>query len=65
MLLNFSIWSILETNACSSLHPTVEAVKAKLVKEWAAISQETIRAACASFSARLRAVVKNKGNFIK
>ena len=38
---------------------------AKLVEEWVAIPQETISAACASFSARLRAVVKNKGHYIK
>ena len=56
--LNFSIWSILETNACSSSHPTVESLKTKLVKEWAAIPHEKIRAACVSFSARLKAVVK-------
>ena len=56
--------SILETKACSSPHPTVEALKAKLVKEGAAIFQETIRAACASLSARLRVVVKNKGHCI-
>ena len=40
--------------------PAVEALKAKLAKEWAAIHQETIREACALFSARLRGVVKNK-----
>ena len=63
--LNFSIWSILETKGCSFPHPTVEALKTKLVKELAAIPQETIRAACASFSARLRAVDKNKGHYIE
>ena len=50
---------------CFSPQPTVEALKAKLVKEWAALPQETIRAACASFSARLRDVVKNKGHYIE
>ena len=35
--LYFPIWSILETKTCSSPHPTVEALKAKLVKECAAI----------------------------
>ena len=35
--LNFSIWSILETQACSSTHPTEEALKAKLVKEGVAL----------------------------
>lgn len=63
--LDFSIWSILETKACSSPHPTVEALKEKLVKEWTAIPQEKIRAACASFSKRLSAVVKNKGRYIE
>ena len=63
--LDSSIWSNLETKACSSSHPTVEAFKAKLVKEWATITQETIRAACASFSSRLSAVVKNKGYYIE
>ena len=36
-LLNFSIWSIFEIKVCSSPHPTVEALKAKLEKELAAI----------------------------
>ena len=31
--MDLSIWSILETKTCSSHHPTVEALKAKLVKE--------------------------------
>ena len=63
--LDFSIWSILETKVCSSPHLTVNALKARLVKEWAANSQETIRAGCASFSAILRAVVKNKRYYIE
>ena len=37
---DFSIWSILETKACFFPYLTVEALKAKLVKEWAAIPQE-------------------------
>ena len=37
--LNFSIWLILETKACSSPHLTVEALKTKLVKGRAAIPQ--------------------------
>ena len=50
--LTFPIRSVLETKTCFSPHPTVEAHKAKLVKEWVAISQKTIHAACALFSAR-------------
>ena len=63
--LDYSIWSILENKACSSPHPNLETLKAKLLKEWAAIPQETLRAACASFTDRLKAVVKNKGGYIE
>ena len=50
--LDFFIWSILEAKACSTPHPVVEAFKAKLVKEWAAIPQVIIRAACAQIEDR-------------
>ena len=63
--LDYSIWSILENKVCSTPHPTVEALKAKLLKEWDAIPQETLRAACVSFTARLKAVVKNKGRYLE
>ena len=63
--LDFSIWSILKTKARSSPYSIVEALKAKLVKEWAAIPQETVRAACALFSVRLRVLVKNKRHYIE
>ena len=46
-------------------NPQRYTLKAKLEKEWAAISQETIRAPCASISAILRAVVENKGHYIE
>ena len=59
-LLGFCIWSTVNTKACSSRHPIVKALKAKLVKEWATIPLVTMRAACASFSVRLTAAVKNK-----
>ena len=62
--LDYSILSILENKVCSTPHPTVEALKAKLL-EWDAIPQETLRAACASFTARSKAVVKNKGRYIE
>ena len=44
--LDYSIWSILEKRVCSTPHQTLEFLKAKLMKEWDAIPQETLRAAC-------------------
>ena len=63
--LDYSTWSILENKVCSTSHPTVEALKARLLKEWAAIPQEALRAACASLTDKLKAVVKNKRSYIE
>ena len=61
--LEYFIWSILEKRVCSTPHQTLESLKAKLMKEWDAIPQETLCAACDSFPDRLKAVVKNKGSY--
>ena len=63
--LDYSIWSIMEKRVCSTPHQTLESLKAKLIKEWDAIPQETLRAACDSFPVRLKAVVKNKESYIE
>ena len=63
--LDYSIWSILEKRVCSTPHQTLESLKAKLMKEWDTIRQETLRAACDLFPDRLKAVVKNKGSYIE
>ena len=63
--LDFSIWSILEAKVSASPHTSLDSLKAKLKKEWDAILQEQIRAACDAFVGRLKAVVRNKGNYIE
>ena len=63
--LDYSISSILEKRVCSTPHQTLESLKAKLMKEWDAIPQETLHAMCDSFPDRLKAVVKNKGSYIE
>ena len=63
--LDYSIWSILEKRVCSTPHQTLESLKAKLMKEWDAIPQEMLRAACNLFPDRLKAIVKNKGTYIE
>ena len=63
--LDYSIWSILEKRVCFTPHQTLESLKAKLMKEWDAIPQKMLRAACDSFPDRLKAVVKNKGSYIE
>ena len=59
--LDFSLWSILESEACSNPSPSIEALKSKLIKTWEKIPMETVRASINDFSRRLCAVVKAKG----
>ncbi|KAF2359026.1 hypothetical protein FHG87_010219 [Trinorchestia longiramus] len=63
--LNFSIWSILETRVLATPHTSLESLKAKLQREWKAIPQEQIRAACDTFVNRLEALVRNNGGYIE
>ena len=56
--LDFSIWSILEAKVSACPHTSLDALKAKLKKEWDAIPKEQIRAACDAFVGRLKAVVR-------
>ncbi|KAF2360746.1 hypothetical protein FHG87_008484 [Trinorchestia longiramus] len=59
--LDFSIWSTFETRVSATLHISLESFKAKLQREWEAIPQEQIPAACDKFVNGLGAVVRNKG----
>ena len=46
-------------------HSSLDPLKAKLKKEWNAIPQDQICAACDAFVGRLKAVVRNKGGYIE
>ena len=47
--IDFSVWSILEKNACSMPHKNVESLKKSLIREWANILQEFFCATVKSF----------------
>ncbi|KAI6650052.1 hypothetical protein LOD99_10524 [Oopsacas minuta] len=63
--MDFSLWSILETNACTTSHKSIKSLKTSLPREWAKIPQEKLRAAVESVPKRLRAVIKKKGGYIE
>ena len=63
--MDFAIWSILESKACSSNHPTIGAIKNRLKACWDEISEETVRASCSQVPDRLRRVVEAKGGYIE
>ena len=59
--MDFAILSILKSSSCSSSHPSVTSLKAKLRHCWDKIPLETIRSSSKQISERLRRVVKTKG----
>ena len=59
-LMDFSLWSILETKACAKSHKSVDSLKKSLLKERSRIPQETMRAAVNAVPERLRAVIKKE-----
>ena len=62
--MDYSIWSILEVNACVTSHAKVEALKASLKTAWVALSQNVVRAAVEGSERRLEAVARAKRGHI-
>src|SRR5277367_2665316 len=60
-LLDYDLWSKLETIVCSKPHTCVEVLKKSLLKAWANFPIESLRAAIDRWPARLRECVKAKG----
>ena len=61
----YSIWSILETKACSKSHKSIESLKKYLVVEWEKVPQEVLHAAVEALPGRITVVIKNKGGYIE
>ena len=59
--MDFSIWSVLEADACSKVHHSVEDLKRSLNRAWRKIPQETMRASVEDVRRRLNAVIDRKG----
>ena len=63
--LDFCIWSILEAKVSATPRSSLDSLHAKLLKEWKAIPQEHMCAACDVFGGRLKTVIHNKESYIK
>lgn len=46
---------------CAKPHKSINTLKASLVREWDKISEEMVRASCAEFKRRRKALIKAKG----
>ena len=59
--MDFSIWSVLETSACSKVHHSVKDLKVSLKRAWADIPQDTMRVAVEDVRRRLKKVLASNG----
>lgn len=62
--LDFSIWTILDSKVRTKKYQNVEELQEAIVREWAKIPANKIRAACTAFFNRLKAIIKAKGGHI-
>ena len=60
-VLDYSLWSILENEACSKPHQSIEALKKSLVAAWNKIPQDVIDKAVDNFPKRLKKCIDAQG----
>ena len=58
---DYSIWAILERDACSVPHKSVESLISALHRAWERLDQEVINRAVAQFPTRLQACIDAEG----
>lgn len=63
--LDYSVWGLLQAEACSIPHKSIHSLKASLLKAWSEIDQNVLRAAIDQFPKRLRACVKARGGLFE
>jgi len=63
--LDYSVWGVLEAKACKTSHPSVEALKVSIAKNWRTLSKDYIVRTCRSFRTRLEKVVKAEGGLFE
>ena len=60
-VMDYSIWSILEAEACSKPHQSVEALEKSSVEAWNKIPQEVIDRSVDDFPIRLQKCIDARG----
>lgn len=63
--LDYSIWSIMKTKACSTRHPNLASLQQALEKAWDEIDPEHVRAAVEAFPKRLKACITENGGIFE
>ena len=63
--MDYSVWSVSESKACTSPHSSVNSLKAALVKAWDEIDEEYLRRTVDAFPRRLRQCIGARGGRIE
>lgn len=63
--MDYSIWSILESMACSKPHKNLDDLKRSLIKAWDELPMTAVCASVSSWKKRLRACVAAKGDYFE
>ena len=63
--LDYSIWGILQTRACTKPHKSLKSLQSALVREWQRMPQKELRDSVGQFRQRLSTVVKKRGGYIE
>ena len=63
-LMDFSVWSICKTKACSNVH-SFKDLKTSFTQSWDQIPQEMLCATAIAALTRFEAVVAQRGNYIE
>ena len=63
--MDYSIWGILESKACSSQHTSLQSLKSNLIAEWNKIDENMLKNITKTFNERLRRVINAKGGYIE
>ncbi|GFV96386.1 uncharacterized protein TNCV_2869641 [Trichonephila clavipes] len=62
--MDYSVWSILESSACTTLRKTLDSLKQSLLREWNILKVKDLRLTVENFCERLRlCIVANGGRF--
>jgi len=59
--MDYSVWSILESRACSTPHKNLDSLRRALIEEWDKMSLDEVRRIVENFPKRLRLCIKAKG----
>ncbi len=63
--LDYSVWGVVEAKACKVSHPSVEALKASIIKVWRMMTKDYLIKTCRQFRPRLERVIELEGGLFE